>query len=250
MKWKSHIAIARAISIEMGLPEEMERGLCSGSVEPDRRPDAIYRKQGKTLRIARAPHHTPHMDTIMAYIWRARRAYLIGNDYWAVKNLGRALHYVQDKCVSPGKGFRKHDVREEYVADLTPPMEAVVDGIEIAVCSPDFVQQCVAEIRPLKHPEEILFQATLYSAAISAAVLGPLEPEDKMINKYYRTIRLHKLRPFIGSMAAVTSITSIFFNYYLISISTAMVAAVAIANPRYGRVCEEAEWFGLQAHNR
>jgi starch phosphorylase len=45
MKWKSHVSIAKAIALEMGLPEELERGLCNGSVEPDRRPDAAFREQ-------------------------------------------------------------------------------------------------------------------------------------------------------------------------------------------------------------
>ena len=58
MKWKSHVAISRAIAMEIGLPEELERALCSGAVEPDRRPDAAFREQGRVLRIVRAPHHT------------------------------------------------------------------------------------------------------------------------------------------------------------------------------------------------
>lgn len=249
MKWKSHISIAKAIALEMGLPEELERGLCNGSVEPDRRPDAAFREQGRGLRIVRAPHHDPPAGTIMAYLWRARKAYLLGNDYWAVKNLGRALHYVQDKSVSPGRGFRRHDAREEYVADLTPPRKAVVAGIEVAECSPRFVRQCIAEVRPQKRPDEILFQATLYSAAIAASVLGPPDPEDALLDRYRRAVKAHRLRPALGGVAAAASVTAAFAGLHPgVAAFAGLAAAVIIADPAYRRVCREAEWFGLDAH--
>ncbi len=249
MKWKSHISIAKAIAIEMSLPEELERGLCSGSVEPDRRPDAAFRERGGALSIVRASHHTPPAGTIMAYLWRARKAYLIGNDYWAVKSLGRALHYVQDKSVHPGRRFRRHDAREEYVADLTPPREAVVAGIEVAECSPRFVRRCIAEVRPLRRPDDIMFQATLYSAAITASVLGPPDPEDALLDRYRRTVRAHNFRPAMGGVAVAASVTAAFAGLHPgASAAGGLVAAALMIDPAYRRVCREAEWFGLDAH--
>jgi len=49
MKWKSHTSIARAIADELAMPEELERALCAGSVEPDKRPDAAYREGKKGI---------------------------------------------------------------------------------------------------------------------------------------------------------------------------------------------------------
>lgn len=251
MKWKSHISIARAIAMEMGLPEELERGLCNGSVEPDRRPDAAFRERNRRLRIVRAPHHTPPTGTIMAYLWRARRAYLLGNDYWAVKSLGRALHYVQDKSVYPGRKFRRHDAREEYVADLTPPREAVVAGIEVAECSPRFVRRCIAEVRPQSRPDEIMFQATLYSAAITASVLGPPDPEGALVDRYRLAVNAHRLRPALGGMAAAASATALYAGWHpALAAAGGLVAAAIIIDPAYRRICREAEWFGLDAHKR
>jgi hypothetical protein len=246
MKWKSHVSIARAISAEMCLPEELERGLCNGSVEPDRRPDLAYRENGRRLRIVRAPHHNPPTGTIMAYLWRARRAYLIGNDYWAMKNLGRALHYIQDKSVSPGRRFRRHDAREEYVADLTPPWEAVVEGIEIAECSPRFVRECIRKVRPLRRPEEIMYQATLFSSAIAASVLGPPDADIDLMERYRKAVRAHRLRPALGGAAAAISLTAVYAGTHpAVAVAGMAVAAMIILDPAYRRICTEAEWFGL-----
>lgn len=251
MKWKSHVAIAKAISAEMGLPDELERALCNGSVEPDRRPDAAFREQGSRLRVVRAPHHTPPTGTIMAYMWRARQAYLIGNDYWALKNLGRGLHYIQDKSVSPGRNFRRHDAREEEVADLCPMRHAVLDGIDAAVCSPRFVRRCVTDVRPLKNPDEIMHQATLFSAAISASVLGPPEAEDEFLDKYRVAVNAYRFRPAIGGAVAAGSLTAAYLGVHpAVAVAGLAAAAALIVAPSYRRLCTEAEWFGLDAHKR
>lgn len=237
--------------MEIGLPEELERALCSGAVEPDRRPDAAFREQGRVLRIVRAPHHTPPTGTIMAYMWRARRAYLIGNDYWALKNLGRGLHYIQDKSVSPGRNFRRHDAREEDVADLRPPREAVLEGIEAAICSPDFVRRCVTDVRPLKRPEEIMRQATLFSAAISASVLGPPDAERDLLDRYRMAVKAHRLRPAAAGAITAGSLTSAYVGMHPAMVVAGLaVAAAVLVDPTYRRVCSEAEWFGLDAHRR
>lgn len=230
------------------MPEELERALCAGSVEPDKRPDAAYREGKKGIYIGRAPHHQPPTGTIMAYLWRSRRAYLVGNDYWALKNLGRALHYIQDKSVSPGWRFRKHDAREEEVADVSPPQEAVVEGMERAVCSPFFVRECVKAVRPLKNPEDIMYQATLYSAAIFAAVIGPPHAEEEFVERYRRAQRGHLQRWKMAAVAAgISCLAALLTSNPLLTLpGVAGAAALICIDPDYYRLHSEAEWFGLE----
>ena len=43
MKWKTHIAIAKAISKSLNLPKDLEKALSQGSIEPDKYPDKVLR---------------------------------------------------------------------------------------------------------------------------------------------------------------------------------------------------------------
>ena len=65
---------------------------------------------------ASAPHHDPELGIIMKHIWNARLAYLNGEDFKAMKSLGRASHYIQDKSVSKGFLGLSHDKREEELS--------------------------------------------------------------------------------------------------------------------------------------
>lgn len=248
MKWKSHTAIARAISIEMGLPDELEKALCAGSVEPDKRPDRAFRvgKKGSTY-IGRAPHHQPPTGTIMAYAWRARKAYLMGNEYWAAKSLGRALHYVQDKCVHPGFMHWSHDSREEDVADLKPPREAVLRGLDLAVCSPFFVRQCVLSVRPRKDASEAMYEATLFSSAIFASVLGPLDSEEGFHRDYDHAVRGHRLRYAMAGAVGSSSIIAAYLTMepLLLAVGAIGTFAAVRIDPDFYHLRDEAEWFGI-----
>lgn len=249
MKWKSHTAIAQAIAREMGLSDDLERALCTGSVEPDKRPDRAFKvSRGGRTYIGRAPHHAPPTGTIMAYVWRARRAYLQGNDYWAVKSLGRALHYVQDKSVHTGFRGWKHDSREEELADLVPPRKAVREGIERAVCSPGFVRECILAVRPRKDPQEAMYQATLVSSAIFASVIGPPDAEDQFAAEYRTKVRRHHMR--IAAAGATISISALFafmLDQPLIILPGVVGGAALVGlDLGYYRVRSEGSWFGLE----
>lgn len=253
MKWKSHTAIARAISAEMNLPEDLERAFCAGSIEPDKRPDMAYRTSRSGRRyIGRAPHHQPPTGTIMAYAWRARRAYLEGNDYWAIKSLGRALHYVQDKCVHTGWGGWRHDAREEDIADLPPPRRAVIEGIEMAECSPAFVRDCISAVRPRRDPHRAMHDATLYSSAIFASVIGPPDLEGSFSDEYGRAVRGHRLRYAAAVAMLVSSVIAAAVleePLFLLPGPPAAIAVVRI-DPAFYRARDRAEWFGLQSRPR
>jgi hypothetical protein len=249
MKWKSHTAIARAIAIEMGLSDELEKALCVGSVEPDKRPDRAFwiNRKGREY-IGRAPHHQPPTGTIMAYAWRSREAYLLGNEYWAVKSLGRALHYVQDKCVATGFLYHRHDRMEEELADIHPPVAAVRRGIDLAVCSPFFVRECVNAARPKSDPRAAMFEATLFSSAIFASVLGPMDAEKRFNLEYNKATKGHHLRWVAGVAAVATSGAAAYALQQPVALMLGGGAAVALVgiNPSYYHIREEAKWFGME----
>ena len=48
MKWKTHIAIAKAISKSLNLPKDLEKAISQGSIEPDKYPDKVLIKSGET----------------------------------------------------------------------------------------------------------------------------------------------------------------------------------------------------------
>lgn len=248
MKWKSHTAIARAIAEEMGLSRELEDELCEGSVDPDRRPDAAFKiaRNGRTF-IGRVPHHDPPTGTIMGHAWRSREAYLRGDDRAAARHLGRALHYVQDKSVSVGFMGWGHDPREEDIADLVPPRDAVRKGIDTAVCSPLFVRECVKAVRPRKDPRDAMYQATLFSAAIFASVFGPPDSEERFLDEYEKTRRGRRYRYAAGAAALGISIAAalLLVQPLLVVIGAAAALAAIRLDPGYYQLKEEAEWFGM-----
>lgn len=248
MKWKSHTAIARAIAEEMGLSHQLEEALCEGSVDPDRRPDAAVKvsRRGRTF-IGRAPHHDAPEGIIMGHAWRSREAYLRGDDRLAARYLGRALHYVQDRSVSPGFMGLGHDPREEYIADLVPPREAVRKGIDMAMCSPIFVRECVQALRPRKDPREAMYQATLFSAAISASVLGPPDSEERFISEYEKARRGRRYRYATAAAAVGISLAASALLVQPLLLAAGALAAIAVVriDPGYYRLKEEAEWFGI-----
>jgi len=249
MKWKRHRAIARAISQEFGLPYDLERALSDGSVEPDRRPDPLLRF-GKHRRgyVVRAPHHHPHTGTVMGHAWMARRAYLQGNYYWALRSLGRALHYVQDKSVHTGFMFLSHDSREEAIARMDPPLEAVVRGMDMAVSSPDFVRKCIIKVRPRRNAKDAMYEATLYSSAIFASVFTSPGTTERFLSDYRRAVRRRRLRWLSAAgTIALSILAAIMFDSPIIVVpGTVMAAAFLAIDPHFHRLKGEAEWFGVR----
>ena len=65
MKWKTHTAIARAISKSLNLPKDLEKALSQGSIEPDKYPDKVLRvgRRGRVY-TASAPHHDPEFSSL------------------------------------------------------------------------------------------------------------------------------------------------------------------------------------------
>lgn len=249
MKWKTHIAIARAISKSLNLPKELEKALSQGSIEPDKYPDKII-KVGRGFRIytLSASHHNPDIGIIMKHIWNARFYYLSGDEFKAMKSIGRAIHYIQDKSVSKGFLGLSHNSREHNVSLQPIPLDAIKKGISIAVSSPHFIKKCIKNVKPKKNPYEILYQACMCSSAIVKAVIGDKKPSDRLVHDYrYVKERYRKITiPLAISSFIIFLIASLIVRN-LLYIMLGVLAGYLIQrlDLKYHYLKEEAKWFGI-----
>ncbi|MCD6348011.1 MAG: hypothetical protein J7L91_00090 [Candidatus Korarchaeota archaeon] len=245
MRWKSHIAIAKAIGKALNLPEDMERELIEGSIDPDRFPDTTF-MVGRLGRVyaSRVPHHVPPIEVIMEHVWRARLAYLSGERLHAMRSLGRALHYIQDACLAGGFASPLHDDLESTLSSVSVPERAVREGFLIAACSPHFVERLLENIKPEEDPKRILYRTSLYSAAVARAVLCNEGPSAELLEEFRKAKERHSNRILfalgtltLGLLGAVlVSLTYLFIG--------AFVAWLALKDKRYEYLKEEMEWFG------
>jgi len=105
---QTHRKIARAVARILGVGDgPLLEAPVSGSVAPDACPErelAVKVARGGKLRfyMRNVRHHaTANRGRIMRLIWEARRSWLRGDAVKAAYELGWALHYVQDMCMSP-----------------------------------------------------------------------------------------------------------------------------------------------------
>ena len=241
MKWKTHISIAKAISKALNLPKDLEKALSQGSIEPDKYPDKILNRK--------MSHHDPESGIIMKYIWDARLAYLKGDNFLAMKKLGRALHYIQDKSLSKGFLGLSHDSREDKVSSQPIPENAIEKGINIAVCSPHFIKKCIESVKPKKNPNEIMYQACMYSAAIAKAVIGDKTPPDELVKNFKFARERYRKRtiPIALVTFSIISIISIAIQNFL-CILLGILAGYIIQRLdfKYHYLKENAKWFGIK----
>lgn len=248
MKWKSHTAIARAIAEEADIHGECRQALYQGVIDPDRSPD-YHRKRSTngTNTFSRAAHHHPSTSMVMSYVWEARKAYLENDDVAAMRSIGRALHYIQDKSVS--RGFRgwTHDRREEAISKLEAPAEEVKRGFSEAQSSPDFVRECIVAVKNKKNPHKALKEGTYYSALIFASVFSPAENSCEMRNKSLRQYKHRKILLGVSIMTAALAAVSLFFEIYPLTAASALAAAIMFAaNRHYKDVKRKASWYGTR----
>jgi len=250
MKWKTHTAIARAISKSLDLSKDLEKALSQGSVEPDKYPDKVLRvgRRGRVYN-AYARHHNPDLGVIMAHVWNARISYLRGDDVQAMKSLGSALHYVQDKSVSKGFLGLSHNKREEDVSFATISEDAIRRGIEIATCSPHYVKKIVKGVEPRENIDEIMYQACMYSAAVAKAVVGEKTPSNWLVENFKSAKERYHRRiiPMAIGIFGAFSITSILTQNFLYAVFGILACYITQrADLKYHNLKEEAKWFGIK----
>ncbi|GAB4307684.1 MAG: hypothetical protein Kow0069_05420 [Promethearchaeota archaeon] len=236
----------RAISDRLRFPLPVRRALENGSVEPDRRPDKTWRvgSRGRAY-YGRMPHHHPDTSVVMKHAWKARKLFLKERSERAARFLGRVLHYVQDKSV---KYDWRHERREEQLALLEVPEEAITDGLFKFNCSPRFVRKCVQMTRGLRDPVLSLYQAVEHSTAIAAAIFGPREAPENLPGDFLRAKERHRVVLVAGALAGLAMVVA----SVLIGIGLGLTLGIAafFVLPRldlkYYRLREEVRWFDAE----
>jgi hypothetical protein len=246
LKWKNHTSIARIISRELELPRVLEDVLVEGSVDPDRYPDLMRSDRGEDG-WRKVPHHSPTTSLILDYVWRARGSIVNGDESVGMFNLGRAMHYLQDRTV----GFsskKQHDRKEKQIGEWEVDPQAIRHGISDAFSSPRYVNGLVRGVKPTKQAGRAMRYACYDSAALAAAVIGTREAPKCLAKRSRRSRRMNAV---VLISAFVLTIFGI-YNYlettelkFLALILIAVVFGVASSTLRNRRK-EEARWFGQE----
>lgn len=246
MKWRSHISIGKAIADRLDLPPGERKAFLDGIVEPDRHKERVN-GPGYSYRVS---HHRPRRRVVMLHIWMARRAFLRNNNYLGYRHLGMALHYLQDKSTSKGFLGMSHDRREETLAELDVPEEAIDRGFRKYLSSPEFVSRSLELTKPKKDAHMIMAQASFRSAAVAAAVIDVRRPSglEQRLRSLHRSHLLVHVPIAIGSMAIGTSLSLAWWN--AIPLATAIVISliVLIRDRPYRQLNRVASWHGLKRH--
>lgn len=124
------------------------------------------------MRRVRVSHHRASDALIMDYLWRARKCWLRGEIEDTLRLLGRALHYVQDRCVDIGFLGLRHEEREWEIGELAIPSEEMRKAIRESKCSPRFLKEVLSSVKPKKDIKEALRLACLSSSKIVGAVIS------------------------------------------------------------------------------
>lgn len=248
MKWRNHLDIADAVAEALGLPPYLREVLRQASVEPDKHGERLMqfdRKGEPSLRWTR--HHRPEVEVIESLAWKGRRAFLEGRQDDAVWCVGKALHYLQDECVSTGLLGIKHDDREDAISDHRVSRDAVLSGVRGAEPSASFMRDVLRSIRPNRDPVKALDRAGLFSGALAASVLLEREPNRRILLEWqgarrrFRTVVL----PASIMVAVVASMASFLLGEALIVLAVVPAFLAPIAYRRYWSTKEEMAWFGL-----
>ncbi len=179
MKWRNHLDIADAVADALSLSPDQTEILRQASIEPDKHGERVLRfdRKGEPyLRWIR--HHRPEAEVIEALAWKGRRAFLAGREDDAIWCVGKALHFLQDQCVSVGPLGLGHDGSELAISDHRVSREAVLSGVRGAKVSAHFMRECVRSVRPSRDPVAALNRAGLFSGALAASVLRGSDPAD------------------------------------------------------------------------
>ncbi len=104
MKWSDHRRITEYVCKSYGLDFEITKKVVEASILPDIEPDYIWVKGKRRVYKKRVSHHSLEgLRVGLRYLKLARANYVRGLDFTV--ELGKALHYIQDFCVSPHRRF-------------------------------------------------------------------------------------------------------------------------------------------------
>jgi hypothetical protein len=180
----------------------------------------------------------------------ARRSFLRNNSYLGYRHLGMALHYIQDKSTSKGFLGLSHDRREEELAGLEVPSEAIERGFRKYLSSPDFVSRSLELTKPQKDVQHIMSQACFRSAAVAAAITDIRRPSglEERLRAHRRSHLLVHVPLIVGSLAIGSSLSLALWS--LIPLATAvLISTIVLYRDRsYRQLDRVAAWHGLKRH--
>ncbi len=248
MKWRNHLDIADAVADALELPPHRKEILRQASIEPDKHGERVlhFDRRGEPyLRWMR--HHHPEAEVIEAMAWKARHAFLEGREDDAVWCVGKALHFLQDDCVSIGALGTRHDSSEEAISELRLSRETVVSGVQGAKVSVNFMRECLRSIRPCRDPTTALNRAALFSGALAASILRGRNPERRLLLEWLATRRRFLIRVVPASvvLAIAALVSSLLADEPLFALFALPALFAPIAYRRYWFLKEEMTWFGL-----
>ncbi|HIH76905.1 MAG TPA: hypothetical protein HA343_06290 [Methanomassiliicoccales archaeon] len=244
MKWRSHISIGKAIADVLELPPGERKAFLDGIIEPDRHKERVN-GPGYSYRVS---HHHPSRRVVMLHVWMARRSFLRNNSYLGYRHLGMALHYLQDKSTSKGFLGVSHDRREEALAELPVPVEAIERGFKKYLSTPEFVSRSLELTKPQKDVHQIMAQASFRSAAVAAAVTDLRRPSglEQKLRALRRSHLLVHVPLAIGALAIGASLSLAWWNAIPLATSVVISLIVLIRDRTYRRLNRVASWHGLK----
>jgi hypothetical protein len=214
----------------------------------------------------------------LEYIKKARRAYVKGDAPSCLRNLGIALHFVQDAFVpSPRtRRLRRIHIRLEgrlgSLKGLSASLrEAIDEGFAVSTSSritspPRFIGDVLSSVKWAYDEGEVLRQAARASAIITAVVLGSKDPPSGLRERYAELKRRYdesvsraKRRALAASLASAIGGAALtlpliglggLFIVFISSLTVLLIAFKAALRDgelyrRYHELKEEAEWYGI-----
>ena len=124
-------------------------------------------------------------------------------------------------------------------------------GSVMAKCSPRFVHDCIISVKPRRDPRRAMYEATKFSSAIFASVIGPVDAQSRFSAEYRRAIIGHRYRYAAATAVLATTAAASYTleePLFLIPGVVAAVAAVKLDFDFY-RTRDEAEWFGIETES-
>lgn len=182
-----HERVARALANKLNLSEDYERVFVKAIREPDRR----------RRRNPRERHHRLRTGAIINRVVNARIYYLRDDIASCLKELGIALHFIQDAYVPPPRNRMLRTIHasiERKARSVT--LNSIVREVDVAFresrSSYEFVVGLISQIRPVFDAELAIREAIRTSALVAAAVFGPKEPPVDLIPKFEVAMKRHK----------------------------------------------------------
>jgi hypothetical protein len=247
MKWRNHLDIADAVADALSFSPGQKEILRQASIEPDKHGEKVLRfdRNGEPY-LHWMRHHRPEAEVIEAMAWKGRRAFLAGREEDAIWCLGKALHFLQDQCVSVGPLGKGHDSNELAISDLRVSRETVLSGVRDAKVSASFMRECVRSVRPSRDPVTALNRAGLFSGALAASVLQERYPDRGLLAEWQLAKRRFWLALFASLAFAIAApVASLLAAVPLVALAGLPALAAPWAYLRYRFLREEMAWFGF-----